>query len=118
MISEVISTAVEYLSQKVIKDAYNKLKTKLQEKDSSDSQVTNAVEQLEKNPNSEKQKQILQQEVEATNINNDSEIIELVKNLREQIDSQKSVGKYQIQFQDEVKGSQVGENNKQENTFQ
>ncbi|WP_017658598.1 hypothetical protein [Baaleninema simplex] len=117
-ITAAIVVALANLSKDAIKDSYNALKTALKTKFGSDSDLTEAVEGLEKKPDSEARQAMVQEEVEIAKANEDSEIVQLAKALLEKADSdESSVNKYNVEFQGEVKGAQIGDKNQQENTF-
>lgn len=76
----------------VTTDAYRTLKEKL----SSKSGVIEAVDILEKRPDSEGSKKLLQEEVDRAALDNDPEILAAAQHLQDQIESQ-SAGKLYIQ---------------------
>ena len=107
------------VAKDVIKDGYEALKAVLKKKFGSESDLVNAVEQLEKKPDSEGRKSTLQEEVENAKVNDDPEMVKLAQELLKHLESEESVtaSKYKTEFQGEVKGAQIGEGNTQHNTF-
>ncbi len=119
---DVITTAIiaglAGLSKDAIKDSYNALKAALKKKFGSDSEVVNAVEGLEKKPDSKGRQTTLQEEIENAKVNDDIEIVQLAQELLKQLESEKSAsGKYNVEFQDKAQGVQVGAHNIQTNTY-
>ena len=119
---DVITTAIiaglAGLSKDAIKDSYNALKAALKKKFGSDSEVVNAVEGLEKKPDSKGRQTTLQEEIENAKVNDNAEIVQLAQELLKQLESEKSAsGKYNVEFQDKAQGVQVGDRNTQTNTF-
>ena len=118
VITTAIIAALADLGKDAIKDSYNALKSALKKKFSSESEVVNAVEGLEKKPDSKGRQTTLQEEIENAKVNNDVEIVQLAQELLKQLESKKSAsGKYNVQFQDKAQGVQVGDRNTQTNTF-
>lgn len=99
------------VAKDVIKDGYEALKAALKKKFGEDSDVVNAVEQLEKKPDSEGRKTILQEEVENAKIYNDPEIVKLAEDflikLKEQPGGQEIITQTQTNT---VSGVNVGGN--------
>ncbi len=81
-ITAAIITALANLSKDAIKDCYCGLKGLLKSKFGATSDLMDAVDKLEKKPDSKGRQTIVQEEVEAANINNDPEIMRLVEDLR------------------------------------
>ena len=77
----IIAALATALSNNAIKDIYNALKSALEKKFGSESDVVNAVEELEKKPDSEARKAVLQEEVENAKANDDAEIRQLAQDL-------------------------------------
>ncbi len=117
-ITTAIVAALAALSKDVVKDSYNMLKTALKKKFGSNSDLAEAVEKLEKKPDSEGRKATLKEEVEIAKLNDDAEILRLVSDLQKQLNSEESTAEnYKAEFQAEVKVAQVGNRNVQQNTF-
>ncbi|MCB8765937.1 hypothetical protein L2E68_02430 [Planktothrix agardhii 1029] len=107
------------MAKDVIKDGYDALKAALKKKFGDQSDVVNAVEQLEKKPDSEGRKSMLQEEVENAKIYNDPQMVKLAEELLKHLETEElaTASKYKTEFQGEVKGAQIGEGNTQQNTF-
>jgi disulfide oxidoreductase YuzD len=97
----------------VIKDGYEALKAALKKKFGPESDVVDAVEKLEKKPDSEARKAALQEEVETAKVNDDPEIIKLAQDflnqLKEQPGGQEIINLTQTQT-NTVSGVNVGGN--------
>lgn len=95
----------------VIKDSYQALKAALKKKVDSESDLIDAVEKLEKKPDSEARKATLQEEIEIARINDDPEILKLAQDLlgkiKEQPDGQEIINQTQTNA---VSGVSVGGN--------
>ncbi len=76
------------MAKDVIKDGYDALKAALKKKFGDQSDVVNAVKQLEKKPDSEGRKATLQEEVENAKVNDDPEIVKLAQNFLNQLKEQ------------------------------
>ena len=85
IIIDAIIAAVANLSKDAVKDCYNALKGAFKKKFGEQSDLVNAVEGLENKPDSPARKAVLQEEVEAAQIEEDSEIIELCRDLLNQL---------------------------------
>ena len=81
VITTAIIAALANLSKDAIKDSYDALKSALKKKFGSDSDVVDAVEGLEKKPDSEGRKGTLQEEIEGAKVNDDVEIVQLAQDL-------------------------------------
>ncbi|NES87694.1 MAG: hypothetical protein F6K10_43790 [Moorea sp. SIO2B7] len=116
---DTITTAIiAALSKNAIKDSYNVLKAALKKKFGEKSDLVDAVDKLEKKPDSEGRKAMLQEEVEIAKVNDDPDIVKLAEELLKQLNSEESTtSKFKTEFQAEVKGAQVGDRNTQTNTF-
>jgi disulfide oxidoreductase YuzD len=99
------------VAKDVIKDGYEALKAALKKKFGDESDVVNAVEQLEKKPDSEGRKSMLQEEVENAKIYNDPQMVklaeELLSKLKEQPGGQEIITQTQTNT---VSGVNVGGN--------
>jgi hypothetical protein len=84
----IVAALAENLSQNVCKDSYVALKDTLKKKFGHQSDLVDAVDKLEKKPDSEARKATLQEEVEISKVNDDPEIGKLVQNLLDQIEKQ------------------------------
>lgn len=80
-ITMAITAALGKLGEKVVHDAYVAFKAALQHKCGVDSDLLQAVERLEKKPDSKGRIEVLKEEVEATNADKDSELIAAAKDL-------------------------------------
>jgi predicted RND superfamily exporter protein len=81
-----ISTAIVIaigtgFAKEAVTDSYKALKGALQKKFGSDSDLVEAIDKLEQKPDQEGRKLTVQAEVEAANITNDSEILNLAQDL-------------------------------------
>ncbi len=76
------------VAKDVIKDGYEALKSALKKKFGEESDVVNAVEQLEKKPDSEGRKCMLQEEVENAKIYNDPQMVKLAEELLSKLKEQ------------------------------
>lgn len=88
IITTAIVAALANLSKEAIKDGYNALKTALKKKFGSESELVDAVDKLEKKPDSEARKAIVQEEVEVAKVNDDPNLLELAQNLLDKIKEQ------------------------------
>ena len=80
-ITTAIVAALAALSKDAIKDSYNALKSVLKKKFGSESDLVDAVEKLEKRPDSKGRKAMVQEEVEMAKVNDDVEIVQLAQDL-------------------------------------
>ena len=97
-------------------DAYNVLKALIQRKFSGKPKAEMILEEHSKDP--ETYEAPMKKELAEARADKDKEIITTAQKLLEQLDPQNSaLGKYKIEFQGEVKGVQIGENNVQHNQF-
>ncbi len=87
-ITTAIMAALANLSKDAIKDGYNALKAALKKKFGSESDLVDAVEKLEKKPDSEGRKATVQEEIEAAKVNDDPDIIRLAQDLLDKIKEQ------------------------------
>ncbi len=113
-ITTAIIAALANLSKDAIADCYGALKGALQKKFGSDSDVVDAVEKLEKKPDSEGRKAMLQEELATAKVSDDPEIIRLAQDLQDLLDKIKEQpGGQQIIDQNQtnkVSGVNVGGN--------
>lgn len=94
-----------------VKDAYQALKENLSVRFGDESEVVKAVDMLEKRPDSEARKGVLQEEIESTAIDQDPEIRGMAQNLLERIESQPG-GEQHIQY---AKGSYIAQADRSSN---
>lgn len=85
VITTAIIAALAALSKDAIKDSYNTLKSALKKKFGSNSDIVDAVEGLEKKPDSKGCQTTLQEEIENFKVNDDEEIVQLAQNLLNQL---------------------------------
>lgn len=81
VITTAIIAALAALSKDAIKDSYNALKSALRKKFGSDSDIVDAVEGLEKKPDSKGRQTTLQEEIENAKVNDDAQIVQLAQDL-------------------------------------
>ena len=103
IITTAIIAALAALSKDAINDSYNALKSALKKKFGSNSDVVDAVEGLEKKPDSKGRQVTLQEEIENAKVNDDAEIVQLAQNLLNRL-------------KDEPGGQQIINNQTQTNT--
>lgn len=88
------------VAQSAIVDAYNALKAKLADKFGRDGDLVQAVESLEKQPQSEGRQAVVREELAASEAVTDAELQQLAQRLLEALQSspggQAAVGKYQV----------------------
>lgn len=94
-------------SKTVAVDAYGKLKDLIAKKTGEESELTNAINQLEKKPDSASRKGVVQEEIEDAGISGDPEIFTLAQKLVELIESHGKAGQSVIQIA-------IGEGNEQQ----
>ncbi len=111
LITTAIVGALANLSKDAIQDGYGALKTALKKKFGSESDLVDAVDKLEKKPDSEGRKATLQEEVEIAKVNDDPDIIRLAQDLLDKIKEQPGGQQIINQTQtNEVSGVTVGGN--------
>ncbi len=91
-----ITSALGNLGATVINDAYQALKVALQHKYGIDSDLVDAVEKLEKKPDSESRKGMVQEEITVAKADKDAEIIKAAEAVIEAVKSQPG-GKEKVQ---------------------
>ncbi|MDJ0743564.1 MAG: hypothetical protein QNJ32_09390 [Xenococcaceae cyanobacterium MO_167.B27] len=97
-------------------DAYNGLKTLIKRKFSGDPKAEMVLEEHETDP--ETYEAALKKKLAEAGADKDEEIIKAAQELLKQLKPEESkAGKYNVVFQGEVKGIQVGDRNIQENKF-
>lgn len=87
-ITTAIVAGLAGVGKDAIKDSYNALKSALKKKFGETSDLAEAVDKLEKKPDSEGRKATLQEEIEAVNAHKDAEIIQLAQALLEKLNEQ------------------------------
>jgi hypothetical protein len=87
-ITTAIVAALANLSQDACKDGYVALKDALKKKFGDKSDLVDAVDKLEKKPDSEARKATVQEEVEIAKVNDDPDILNLVQDLLDKIKQQ------------------------------
>ena len=87
-ITTAIVAALANLSQDACKDGYVALKDALKKKFGDKSDLVDAVDKLEKKPDSEARKATVQEEVEIAKVNDDPDILKLVQDLLDKIKQQ------------------------------
>lgn len=97
--------AAEQVVSGAVSDAYESLKDKLSSQFGGDSEVIEAVNMLEKRPDSEARKEVLQEEVERTAVDQDLEVRQAAQRLLEQIEFQPG-GEQHIQY---ARGSYIAQ---------
>jgi hypothetical protein len=97
-------------SKTAIADAYGRLKTLLGKKFGGDSEVVQAVNQLEVKPTSSGRKETLAEEIAAVHAEQDEEIQSLVAHMLTLVQSESSgQGKFIIQNNAPVQGQNIGD---------
>ena len=110
-ITTAIVAALANLSKDAIGDCYGTLKASLKKKFGSESDLVDAVDKLEKKPDSEGRKATLQEEIEIAKVNDDPDIIRLAQDLLDKIKEQPGGQQIINQTQtNEVSGVTVGGN--------
>lgn len=88
VITTAIVAALAALSKDAINDSYKALKSALNKKFGSNSDVVDAVESLEKKPDSKGRQATLQEEIKNAKVNDDAEILQLAQNLLHKLQNQ------------------------------
>ncbi len=95
VITTAIVSALANQSKDAVKDLYNGLKGALKNKFGSESDLVEAVDKLEKNPDREDRQATVKTEVEIAKVNDDQDLVKLARDLLEkiqqQLDSSKSI---------------------------
>jgi hypothetical protein len=99
-----ITAALGNLGQNVIQDAYNALKAALQHKFGVDSDLVEAVDKLERKPDSQARQAVLQEEVETAKANQDPELVKVAEALLEKL-KDLSGGQVKITQDVDIKGN-------------
>lgn len=99
-----------------VPDAYTGLKALIKRKFAEDPKAEMVLEEHESDP--ETYEAPLKKKLAETGADQDEEIIQAAQKLLKQLNPEAAAtGKYQVEFQGEVKGAQVGDHNTQTNTF-
>jgi hypothetical protein len=85
-VSTAIITVLNTSISDVVRDAYNALKRVLQKKFGKDSDMVDAVENLEKKPKSTGRQETLREEIESAKADQDEDILKAVRMLQAKID--------------------------------
>jgi hypothetical protein len=103
-----VATGVTEVGKQAVVDAYGALKTKLQEKFGGDSDLVEAVDKLEKKPESAGWKEEVETQIQATGAGDDADLQQLAQAVLEALqgtsEGQQALSKYQI----DVRDSQIG----------
>ena len=83
-----VASGATEVGKKVVVDAYDTLKTAIKNKFGGDSDLVDAVDKLEKKPDSGGRKEVLQEEVAAAKADQDPEILKAAQDLIDQIKDQ------------------------------
>ncbi|WP_449420597.1 hypothetical protein [Phormidium nigroviride] len=83
-----VTTLTIPVAKDIITDGYQALKAALKKKFGSESDLVDAIEKLEKKPDSEARKAAVQEEVETAKVNDDPEIVKLAQDLLNQLKEQ------------------------------
>jgi hypothetical protein len=103
---------------KAVEEAYNGLKALLLRKFGDRQDVGDALEDVERKPDSEGHKMVLEEELASAGAHKDEELLAAAKALLEQADPQGGQkGKYQIEFHGQVKGVVIGDHAQVEQKF-
>lgn len=106
-----IVAALANLGKDAIKDSYNVLKNTLSKKFGAESDLVDAVDKLEKKPDSEGRKSTVQEEIAISKANEDPDVLKLAQDLLDKIKEQPSGQEIINQTQtNTVSGVNVGGN--------
>ncbi|NJK67510.1 MAG: hypothetical protein HC941_14150 [Microcoleus sp. SU_5_3] len=83
-----VTTLTIPVAKDIITDGYQALKAALKKKFGSESDLVDAIEKLEKKPDSEARKAAVQEEVETAKVNDDPEIVKLAQDLLNKLKEQ------------------------------
>jgi hypothetical protein len=83
-----VSGGATEVGKKVIVDAYQALKSIIKKKYGEDSDLAEAVADVEKKPESEARQAVLQEEVEATQAHQDSDVVKAAQALLDKLEGQ------------------------------
>jgi hypothetical protein len=103
-----VSTGVTTVGKQAVVDAYNGLKKIIASKFEKDNQVSKAIAEVEKNPNSRGQQMVLSEQVAATKADQDAEVVKMAQELIEALKSTEAGSKAVAKFQIEAKEMQAG----------
>jgi hypothetical protein len=112
LVTTAIVGAVSKLGETIIKDAYEALKTAIVRKFGKDSSLAEAVERLEKKPNSDGRREALKKEVAVAKADQDPEILKAVQDLLDRLEDQRkpSASKYVTEIHGNVHSFVQGPN--------
>jgi len=97
-------------------DAYKSLKALIKRKFAGEPKAEMVLEEHESDPNTYEAP--LKKKLAEVGADKDEEIIKVAQELLKQVNPEDSAaGKYNVEFQGEVKAAQIGDGNRQENTF-
>lgn len=103
-----ISAGLTDVGKQAVVDAYNGLKKIIISKFGKDNQVSKAIAEVEKNPESKGQQLVLSEQIASTKADQDAEVVKIAQQLIEALksteDGREAIAKYQI----DAKGAQVG----------
>lgn len=103
-----VTSGVAEVGKKVVVDAYEALKAALKQEFGPDSDLSDAVEKLEKKPASAARQQVVAEEVEATKAAEDPQLQQLAQDLMEALKSTTQGEQALVKYQIDVTGGQVG----------
>ena len=103
-----VGGGVAEVGKKVIVDAYETLKAALQRKFGVNSELSEAVEKLEKRPDSEARQGLVAEEVETAGAAKDAELQQLAQDLIEALKTTSQGEQALVKYQVDVSGGQVG----------
>lgn len=110
IIATAIVAALADLSKDVIKDSYSALKSALQRKFGDKSELVDAVNKLEKRPDSEARRAFVSEEIENSEAESAPEIRKLAEAILSQLNPEKKeTSKYTTNISGDMKG-QIGDN--------
>ena len=103
-----VAAGTTEMGKKVIVDAYEALKDAIKKKFGADSDLAEAVEKLEKKPDSTGRKETLKEEVEAAKAAADPQLQELAQALIEALKSTPKGAEEVSKFKIDARGAQIG----------
>ena len=103
-----VSAGVTTVGKQAVVDAYNGLKKIITSKFEKDNQMSKAIAEVEKNPDSKGQQMVLSEQVAATKADQDAEVLKIAQELIKALKSTKAGSKAIAKFQIDAKGAQVG----------
>jgi hypothetical protein len=103
-----VSTGLTTIGKQAVMDAYNRLKKIITSKFEKDNQVSKAIAEIEKNPDSKGQQVVLSEKVAAIKADQDAEVLKIAHELIEVLKSTETGRKAIAKFQIDAKGSLTG----------